>query len=97
MQLTRFWKSFRSLPVLSAGRSGVPLATGHMSAVVDSLQRDFPGPALPAPPPPLEEREDSIDSSTLLVSPDTPSESETSITQSSTADCSSGPSLSTVV
>lgn len=68
-----------------------------MSGTVDSLQRDFPEPALPAPPPPpLEEREDSIDSSTLLVSPDTPSESESSITQSSTAGCS-GPSLSTVV
>lgn len=95
MQLPRM--SFRSLPVLSAGRTVVPLATGHMSGAANSLQRDFPEPVLPAPPPPLEEREDSIDSSTLLVSPDTPSESEASITQGSSTDCSSGPSLSTMV
>uniref|UniRef100_A0A673M515 Integral membrane protein DGCR2/IDD-like n=1 Tax=Sinocyclocheilus rhinocerous TaxID=307959 RepID=A0A673M515_9TELE len=87
-----------SILYMDLRRTGVPLATGHMSgaAAADSLQRDFPGPALPALLPPLEEREDSIDSSTLLVSPDTPNESESSITQSSTADCS-GPSLSTVV
>uniref|UniRef100_A0A8C2A7M2 DiGeorge syndrome critical region gene 2 n=1 Tax=Cyprinus carpio TaxID=7962 RepID=A0A8C2A7M2_CYPCA len=86
-----------SILYMDLGRTSVPLVTGHMSGTVDSLQRDFPEPALPAPPPPpLEEREDSIDSSTLLVSPDTPSESESSITQSSTADCS-GPSLSTMV
>ncbi|KTG31173.1 hypothetical protein cypCar_00018609 [Cyprinus carpio] len=86
-----------SILYMDLRRTGVPLATGHMSGAADSLQRDFPEPVLPAPPPPpLEEREDSIDSSTLLVSPDTPSESESSITQSSTAGCS-GPSLSTVV
>ncbi|CAM4729174.1 hypothetical protein PO909_022900 [Leuciscus waleckii] len=86
-----------SILYMDLGRTVVPLATGHMSGAANSLQRDFPEPALPAPPPPLEERENSIDSSTLLVSPDTPSESEASITQSSSADCSSGPSLSTMV
>lgn len=82
-----------SILYMDLGRAGVPLSSGHMGSTSDSLQRDFPAPPL-AVPPPLEEREDSIDSSTMLVSPDTPSGSEASITQSSSADA---PSLSTVV
>lgn len=41
--------------------AGVPDHSGPMS--------DFPAPPLPPPP---QEREDSIDSSTMLVGPDTP-------------------------
>ncbi|XP_065117939.1 integral membrane protein DGCR2/IDD isoform X2 [Paramisgurnus dabryanus] len=85
-----------SILFMDLGRTGVPLVSGHVSAAADTLQRDYSEQAA-TPPPPLEEREDSIDSSTLLVSPDTPSESENSITESSSVDCTSRPSLSTVV
>ncbi|XP_051973795.1 integral membrane protein DGCR2/IDD-like isoform X1 [Xyrauchen texanus] len=85
-----------SIIYMDLGRTGIPLATRHVNAMADSLQRDFLEQTSNQPPP-LEEREDSIDSSTLLVSPDTPSESDNIIIQSFSTDCSSGPSLSTVV
>lgn len=51
----------------------------------------------PAPPVPMssQEREDSMDSSTLLVGPDTPTDSHA--LESMPVDCSNSSSLSTVV
>ncbi|XP_060765046.1 integral membrane protein DGCR2/IDD isoform X3 [Neoarius graeffei] len=51
---------------------------------------------LQAPPPPLEERAESIDSSTMLVTPDTPTETD-DLDLSSTLDSTNTTSLSTVV
>lgn len=51
---------------------------------------------LQTPPPPLEERAESIDSSTMLVTPDTPTETD-DLDLSSTLDSTNTTSLSTVV
>lgn len=51
------------------------MVPSQMNAIVDGLDADIPDPSSPMPnlpPPPPQEREDSIDSSTLLVGPDTP-------------------------
>lgn len=66
-----------------------------MSAVVDGLQPDVPAAAGPEPDsaPSSQQRGDSIDSSTLLVGPDTPTDGHAPVSMA--ADCTS--SLSTVV
>lgn len=81
---------------MSPAGHGVSLIPSQMNAMVDGLQAAVPntcgGPAaVPAPPP--QEREDSIDSSTLLVGPDTPTDGHAP--SAVTPDCVS--SLSTVV
>lgn len=52
------------------------MVPSQMNAMVDGLDADIPDPSGPMPDlpplPPPQEREDSIDSSTLLVGPDTP-------------------------
>lgn len=69
------------------------MVPSQMNPVGEGLQADMsnaPGPTPDSAPPP-QEREDSIDSSTLLVGPDTPVDAPTCVP----ADCAS--SLSTVV
>ncbi|XP_062410044.1 integral membrane protein DGCR2/IDD isoform X2 [Sardina pilchardus] len=87
-----------SLLYVDLARNGMPVSMGHMSMVdaVGAGEGSLP-PPLPPPPAP-QEREDSIDSSTFLVAPDTPTDSRGPAggAQDST-DCSSAPSLSTVV
>lgn len=65
-----------------------------MNAMGDGLQADIANPSVPVPAsvPSTQEREDSIDSSTLLVGPDTPTDGHA---PAMPADCAS--SLSTVV
>uniref|UniRef100_A0A3Q2XCS3 DiGeorge syndrome critical region gene 2 n=1 Tax=Haplochromis burtoni TaxID=8153 RepID=A0A3Q2XCS3_HAPBU len=66
-----------------------------MNAMGDGLQANIPNATGPVPDsaPSCQEREDSIDSSTLLVGPDTPTDGHAPV--SMPADCAS--SLSTVV
>lgn len=69
----------------------------QMRDVVDAMT-DAPAPPVPEPdsvPLSSQEREDSIDSSTLLVEPDTPTDGHAP--DSMPADCSSSSSLSTMV
>ncbi|KAK7895249.1 hypothetical protein WMY93_020574 [Mugilogobius chulae] len=54
-----------SLLYVDLGHTGVAMVPGQMNALGDGLQPDLPNRA---------EREDSIDSSTLLVGPDTPTD-----------------------
>lgn len=71
------------------------MVPSQMNTMGDGLQADIPiapGP-VPDSAPPSQEREDSIDSSTLLVGPDTPTDGHAPA--SMPADCTS--SLSTVV
>lgn len=81
--------------LLPAGHSGVPMVTGQMNVMVDGLQADISNISGPMPDlaPSSQEREDSIDSSTLLVGPDTPTDGHTPAPMP--ADCTS--SLSTMV
>lgn len=81
--------------LLPAGHSGVSLVPSHMNTMVDGLQSDIPNTSGPVPDsaPSTQEREDSIDSSTLLVGPDTPTDGLAPASMA--ADCTS--SLSTVV
>lgn len=67
-----------------------PMADGLDASVPDHSgpTSDFPAPPLPPPP---QQREDSIDSSTMLVGPDTPVD-ENRPTDGGAASC-----LSTVV
>lgn len=66
-----------------------------MNAMGDGLQANIPNTTGPVPDstPSCQEREDSIDSSTLLVGPDTPTDGHAPACMP--ADCAS--SLSTVV
>ncbi|KAJ0013141.1 hypothetical protein NQD34_017475 [Periophthalmus magnuspinnatus] len=64
-----------SLLYVDLGHAGVAMVPGQMNAIADGLQSDVPnphGPGSAAAPP--QEREDSIDSSTFLVGPDTPTD-----------------------
>ncbi|XP_058472626.1 integral membrane protein DGCR2/IDD isoform X3 [Solea solea] len=74
--------------------AGVSMVPGPMNVMVDRLQTDIPNMScsVPGSAPPTQEREDSIDSSTLLVGPDTPTDGH--VPTSMPADCTS---LSTVV
>lgn len=67
----------------------------QMNTMGDGLQANIPNSTGPVPDsaPSCQEREDSIDSSTLLVGPDTPTDGHAPV--SMPADCAS--SLSTVV
>jgi len=71
----------------------VPSQMSH--AIGDRLQTDIPNASGPVPDsaPSSQEREDSVDSSTLLVGPDTPTDGHAPTPMP--ADCAS--SLSTVV
>ncbi|XP_007255049.2 integral membrane protein DGCR2/IDD [Astyanax mexicanus] len=88
-----------SILYVDLSRTGLNLSSPQMVGDVSGLCRPLPVPP-PAPPPrpehALEQRAESIDSSTLLVAPDTPTEMH-DITQGSTHDPSSPTSLSTVV
>lgn len=78
------------------GHNGVSVVPSQMNARGDGLEvelPDSPAPVLPDSVPSSEEREDSIDSSTLLVGPDTPTDGHAPAPLP--ADCT--PSLSTVV
>ncbi|CAG5867433.1 unnamed protein product [Menidia menidia] len=72
---------------------GVSMVPSQMNAIGDRRQPDIPHASGPMPDsvPPSQGREDSIDSSTLLVGPDTPTDGHAPVP----ADCA--PSLSTVV
>ncbi|KAL2099958.1 hypothetical protein ACEWY4_004352 [Coilia grayii] len=82
-----------SLLYVDLARNGMPVSMGPMG--IDTGE----GPmSPPPPPPPPQEREDSIDSSTFLVGPDTPTEGHGPPgANPDSPDCSSAPSLSTVV
>ncbi|XP_030005106.1 integral membrane protein DGCR2/IDD isoform X1 [Sphaeramia orbicularis] len=84
-----------SLLYVDLGHSGVSMVTSQMNGIGEGLQTSIPNAcgAVPDVALPSHEREDSIDSSTLLVRPDTPTEGHAPST--TPADCSS--SLSTVV
>lgn len=71
------------------------MVPSQMNAMGDRLQADIPNASGPTPgsAPSSQEREDSIDSSTLLVGPDTPTDGPASA--SMPTDCIS--TLSTVV
>lgn len=71
------------------------MVPSQMNTMGDGLQADIPNASVPVPDsaPSSQEREDSIDSSTLLVGPDTPTDGHAPA--SMPADCAS--SLSTVV
>lgn len=71
------------------------LVPSQMNAMVDGLQAAIPNASGPATDsaPPSQEREDSVDSSTLLVGPDAPTDGPAPA--STPADCAS--TLSTVV
>lgn len=74
---SRAEKSFHFLSLLSpSGHSGVSMVPSQMNTMGDGLQGDIPNASVPMPgsAPPTQEREDSIDSSTLLVGPDTPTD-----------------------
>lgn len=60
--------------LLPSGHRGVSMVPSQMTAMGDGLQADISNASGPMPDlaPPTQEREDSIDSSTLLVGPDTP-------------------------
>ncbi|XP_034090081.1 integral membrane protein DGCR2/IDD isoform X1 [Gymnodraco acuticeps] len=80
-----------SLLYVDLGRSGLSMVPSQMNTMGNGLQADIPNAPVPVPEsaPSCQEREDSIDSSTLLVGPDTPTDGQ------GPADCVS--SLSTVV
>ncbi|KAG7224000.1 hypothetical protein INR49_015257, partial [Caranx melampygus] len=61
---------------VGAGHSGVSMVPSQMNTMGDGLQGDIPNASGPMPGSalPTQEREDSIDSSTLLVGPDTPTD-----------------------
>lgn len=91
-------KCLTALPLLiPTGHNGVSMMPSQMNTVVDGLQADIPDSSCPVPDtmPSSQEREDSIDSSTLLVGPDSPTDGHAP--DSMPAECSSGSSLSTVV
>lgn len=71
------------------------MVPSQMSAMDDGLQGDIPSAPGPVPVsvPSCQRREDSIDSSTLLVGPDTPTDGHAPAAMP--ADCAS--SLSSVV
>lgn len=71
------------------------MVPSQMNAMGDGLQSDIPNAPAPVPAsvPSSQEREDSIDSSTLLVGPDTPTDGHAPA--SMPTDCAS--TLSTVV
>ncbi|KAM4634592.1 integral membrane protein DGCR2/IDD isoform 1-T1 [Polymixia lowei] len=86
-----------SLLYVDLARNGVSMMQSPMSAMVGVLQADIPDSSGPVPDavPSSQEREDSIDSSTLLVGPDTPTDSHGP--EPAPTDRSSSSSLSTVV
>lgn len=62
-----------SLLYVDLGHTGVPMVPGQMNGFRDGLHSDIPNPCGPVSVvQPSQQREDSIDSSTLLVGPDTP-------------------------
>ncbi|MEQ2180461.1 hypothetical protein GOODEAATRI_001468 [Goodea atripinnis] len=79
--------------LLPPGHGGVSVVPSQMNTRGDGLQVELPSSPGPVPDsvPSSQEREDSIDSSTLLVGPDTPTDGHAPLP----ADCTS--SLSTVV
>lgn len=78
-----------------SGHSVVSMVQSQMNTMGDGLQADIPNASGPVPNsvPSSQEREDSIDSSTLLVGPDTPTDGHAPTPIA--PDC--GSSLSTVV
>lgn len=80
--------------LLPLGHSGLSMVPSQMNAMGDGLQGSIPNTSVPIPDsaPCSQEREDSIDSSTLLVGPDTPTDGLAPA--SMPADCTS---LSTMV
>lgn len=88
-----------SILYVDLSRTGLNLSSPQMVGDGGALCRPLPVPP-PAPPPrpehALEQRAESIDSSTLLVAPDTPTEMH-DIIQGSAHDASNPISLSTVV
>lgn len=84
-----------SLLYVDLGHGGVSIVPSQMNAMGDGLQANIPNTTGPVPDstPSCQEREDSIDSSTLLVGPDTPTDGHAPACMP--ADCAS--SLSTVV
>ncbi|KAM7369028.1 hypothetical protein PAMP_013327 [Pampus punctatissimus] len=84
-----------SLLYMDLGHSGVSMVPSQMNVMVDGLQADISNTSAPVPDlaPSSQEREDSIDSSTLLVGPDTPTDGHAPAPMP--ADCTS--SLSTMV
>ena len=71
----------------------MPVVVGQMGVAAGAGEVSVPPPLSPHP----QEPEDSIDSSTFLVAPDTPTERIGPGGGQDTPDCSSAPSLSTVV
>uniref|UniRef100_A0A8C7TDJ9 DiGeorge syndrome critical region gene 2 n=1 Tax=Oncorhynchus mykiss TaxID=8022 RepID=A0A8C7TDJ9_ONCMY len=80
-----------SVLYVDLARHGVQMIPSQMRDVVDAMTDAPPVPV----PMSSQEREDSMDSSTLLVGPDTPTYSHTP--DSMPVDCSNSSSLSTVV
>lgn len=83
-----------TLSFCSPGHRGVAVMPSQMNAMGDGLQANISSSdPVSVSAPPSQEREDSIDSSTLLVGPDTPDDGRAPTGMP--ADCAS--SLSTVV
>lgn len=86
-------------PLPPIGHSGIPVLPGHhVTTAVDGLQQALDAPAASSPATVSQAREDSVDSSTLLVGPDTPTaDGPAALGTATPSDCASPSCLSTAV